>query len=405
MYRGRDPRANALIISGVSPEDAAHELFHAVQYNSPAWDDTSETPAAWIEEGTAEAVGLAFDGQNPEPDRPFDELLNWQPPTKNAAYEDQYFWRRVGQAIGAQDDVQYLVDILDTNLKSERGIREVDACPRKYGGLYDLLPEFFSAFDIDREFPSPVTGKTSYYFGKPDEHEIELLPVMDRESRTFSKPKLKATAGDASKVRVKHYSDKPVEVEISVVEEADPLHLIVDEKRYDSHSPDGRNVFRTILNKGTQNAEYDVIVANIAKNTAQGALCSKDSSTGGTSNGAESNRDLSYRLKVRLREINCMVSVTVDNSARGGSPLMPFTINMTPDGSAITGLYGAPAPGSVYAFAFGEGPFKATPLPVGKTGPVPVIIDGNTPGKGRFNSHRKSNGDSTGLAQPMAQIN
>lgn len=399
-----DVKHRRIFVLGDKPKDTVHELFHAVQYNSPAWDDVSSPPSAWIEEGTAEAVGLAFAQQQAGAARPYDEILNWQPAKQAASYEDQYFWRRIGQLINAPSDIGYLRELLKTDLDMERGLRGVDACLRKHGGLYDLLPEFYSALDIEREFPSPVTGKTSYYFGKPPEHEVELLPLMDSESQIFSKPELKATAGDASKVRVKHSSDKPVEVEISVVEDLDPLHLIVNKERYDNDALEERNVYRTVLENDTS-AEYDVIVANIAENTAQGAQCSDASSSGSSSNSGDSNGDRSYRLKVKLREINCMVRVSVAGSARGGSRITPFTVNLTPDGSAITGVYWAPAPGSVFSFAFGDHPLRGSPLPVGKTGRVPVIIDGNTPAKGRFNSHRKSDGKPTGLAQPQAQIN
>lgn len=301
----------ALIILAPNPKDIAHELFHAIQYNSPAWSGGYGSVAAWIEEGTAEAVGLTFAANDQKGKRSYDEILHWAA-TPEQAYEDQFFWRRAGRQIGSQDNIAYLQKILGRNLLGPRGIDGVDTVFKEEAdGLYDVLPDFFSYLSIHQD-----------YFGAVDNIKASLPAGRDRHEEEFDSG-VNRVAGSAHQLEVDFPNDgavRQLEVEISFKEDHEDLHLIVDGQRYDVTGP--RNLYRDVLVHGP-GKKYDIIVANVNREAVQ-----------------SNNR--SYHLKVSLRRVDwCTMTARVSGDV-GGSYFGDIAHFSTTGGATIYGTFSNP---------------------------------------------------------------
>lgn len=235
-----------------------HELFHAVQNN---YHDILDSGGGWIWEGTANMVKRAYADQH-EPEmrvamstRRFDEPLH-KPSDKTGGYGTWYFWRYVGERIGSPSNIAYIAEILGEDLKDNHGLDGVDAALSKHGGLYDLVPEFFSTLDISEH----------EHFGPIDQIEAEM-PNGETEHRWEFGSAVNEVAGTSLQLRVAAGSastSKPLDVEIKLREDHENLHLIVDGTRYDKTSPALRNRFEDRL-RDVDDTQYNIIVANVAR--------------------------------------------------------------------------------------------------------------------------------------------
>ena len=239
-----------------------HELFHAVQNN---YHDISESGRDWIWEGMADAVLRAYADEfeselrvGMKPRGSFDHPLH-KPPDEDDAYRTWFFWRNVGRAINSPSTIGYFQDVFGEDLDTNNGLDGVDRALGKHGGLYKRLPDFFSGLDIQKG-----------YFGPVDEIQATLPPDKTEHEEKFGST-VKEVAGTAFHLRVKPRSTgagKPLKVEISLAEDHEDLHLIVDGRRYDGAASPNRNFFRDEA-VDRVGAEYDIVVANIAQTASK----------------------------------------------------------------------------------------------------------------------------------------
>ncbi len=249
-----------------------HELFHAVQNG---YQELSGQTRDWIFEGTADAVTRAYADEHATElrilsgERFYDSPLH-RPADRGQAYGTYHFWLKVGKHIGSRSGVAYLRDVLVEDLRANAGLDGVDRALKGHGGLYELLPWFFTTLELDR-------------FGEPRSLEADL-PPGEREAEHRFRGSVNPVAGRSARLKVETSRDTPVLLEIGFAEERPDLHLLVDGIRYDRPGPDGRNVYRREL-RGTSSAELNLVLANVASKAGE----------------SEKRR---YELVVRLHEID-----------------------------------------------------------------------------------------------------
>ena len=241
-----------------------HELFHAIQYShqgfrAAAYDGVT---LGWISEGTANLIMLAYaDKFEPElntylPVRDFDEPLH-SPQANSDTYGTWFFWKFVGEEIGSADDVQYLASILSADLSENNGLAGVDSALSDYGGLYELLPEFFADPRLEMES-----------FGTPEVFPVRLGSDETEVTEQSIYFNVKEVAGSQIDVVVEGSVDDPVDVEIRLLDDHADLHLLVEKERFDKLDGARRNVFRTQLEKLDAAKKFQVVVANVAREAA-----------------------------------------------------------------------------------------------------------------------------------------
>ena len=240
-----------------------HELFHAVQNN---YQDISGTERDWIWEGMADAVLRTYADEFEselrvamKPRVSFDHPLHKPPNEDNQAYGTWHFWLSVGRAIESPSTIRYFQDVLGQDLGANNGLDGVDLALARHGGLYQRLPDFFSELDIHDN-----------YFGPVDEIQAALPAGKTVHEEKFGSA-VNEVAGTAFHLQVKPRptgAGKPLKVEISLAEDHEDLHLIVDGRRYDAAPSPNRNLFRgeAIDRVG---AEYNIIIANVAETASK----------------------------------------------------------------------------------------------------------------------------------------
>ncbi len=311
-----------------------HELFHGVQnayhpkFDKPeGWSQERK----WIWEGTAIAVQIAYSDQfmpgiGPRPDarlprqydvplhEPVDDPDPCSPGARTDSYGTAQFWMKVGRRLGSQHGIAYIANILEQNLDDERGLAGVDAAlaqlNQPHGGLYHLLPWFFSTLDTNRN-----------YFGHPEFLSARLPAGRSRDTLKFP-GHVRKVAGFSHNLEVSHSSDKPVEVEIRFKEDQEYLHLIVDGNLYSSATLGPRNLYRDLLVHGNRK-EYDIVVANVARQ-------------------AVDSEDRDYELEVELREVDYCTMTAHTSGDVGGSYFGDVAHFSTTGGATIYGAFSNP---------------------------------------------------------------
>ena len=233
-----------------------HEVFHGVQL---AYYDVDEgiNPYGlppWIMEGTAEWVGQAWAERKgfsvAYGRRPYDVPLHEPAPDVLGAYQTAEFWRFVGTYLESTDGVAYLRDVFERRPASNTGLEGVDAALRALNpvspdGLADVFPAFIAAMASGESYATT----TSWKIDKAGEKEVSV-PVREV-----------AAARTELTVEVPGAPESHT-LTISIVNDHEDLHLIVDGKRLDRSSL-ARNEFRTTLAPGT--APFTVEVVNVAR--------------------------------------------------------------------------------------------------------------------------------------------
>jgi hypothetical protein len=227
-------------ISDANTFVTVHELFHAIQYTYPGFRSAAfdRVPFKWITEGTANLVMRVYADKFEQelgarlPARHFDTPLH-DPRESSENYGTWIFWRFVGEEIGSVDGVQYLASILSADLHEDNGLAGVDSALSEYGGLYELLPQFFT------ELPPGLDG-----FGSPEVFRVQLEANETEITRPSIYYNVREVAGRQIDVFVEGSTDDPVDVEIRLLETDADLHLLVDRERYDQSPGARRNVFR-----------------------------------------------------------------------------------------------------------------------------------------------------------------
>ena len=274
-----------------------HEVFHAVQ---EAYAPEMAADLSWIDEGTAEAVTIAYVTQA-EPSnrftgsvRRFDRPLHRPDIEALEDYDTSPFWLLVGKRLGSPGQVGYLRDVFLElgNDRSGTGLPAVDAGLAPYGGLHGLLPwtftelpwseaTFGSAEDLGKVRLEP--GKAEDTWTLPDRRPLRVQEVAGRWMR------LEVDPGSP---------DRPVElvVWIEAEEGAADLHLLVDKTL--ATSATARHSYRALLEPGEPRS-LEILVANVAAEAV-----------------ASEPRD--FRIGVRLEALGgCSMSAQVSGAVNG----------------------------------------------------------------------------------------
>lgn len=249
---------------------AAHELFHAVQASYGNRQLFISRESDWISEGMAEAMALALAGAGsgvsstgtPYLDYSLDNLASITGDPDDGTYVSYPFWLYLAKRYGGAPDDRYAVfhDFLveaENNLDLGGSVAIADAALRVIDpdGLYDIYPAF--AVEVGNH---------------PDlfEDVIEVNPVPDQsgadsvETQATVKP-LAARAFTLSIPELEIAGNHAVEIRLET-EDADALHLIVGDKRYDKVSGTNRNVY---FETGEDvDRELFVRVANVSHDAA-----------------------------------------------------------------------------------------------------------------------------------------
>ncbi len=289
IYVSQDPGENYLFLVGLTAKDAAHELFHAVQHNHPAWKHRPDSIPDWIREGTAEAVGMSFAGQDVRAMRKYDEVLHWDA-REPEAYEDQYFWRFVSNSFSG-GLYEFLLPIFNQNIEGD-GLAAVDAGLKAAGheGLYAVYPEFTAR----------KLGSEEFFEGLP-----EVEPRVTAEDPVDEPNPVRVTIDQVATEPIRVIPHVPAgELAILTLEpkeDKDWLHLAVEAFGYSDMAP--RNRFETEV-EGGMSIEYLARLSNVAQE-------------------APSTTEQSAELKVRLEligacEFRAQVSGDVSGSHHGG---------------------------------------------------------------------------------------
>lgn len=275
-----------------------HELFHAVQEGYYGEDD--HEGIAWITEGTAEAVMMAY-VKHHEPDnlapvemRRFDHPLHRPDPYLDDDDDTARFWIGVGTLIESRDHVQYLREVLRQVALDDAehdGLPAVDSALESWGGLYRLYPRFLArriewneeTFGEAREL-APVrlpAGDDEETWTRPERGTVEVAEVAGRWMR------LEADPGGG---------DRPVELTVWIEDDLPELHLLVENELFSRAVP--RNRYTTVVAPG-ERRPLDVVVANVAETAVE-------------------TEPREVRLGVRLRELNqCSLTARVTGYVNG----------------------------------------------------------------------------------------
>jgi len=251
---------------------AVHELFHGVE---AAYHKDMPDSGDWIWEGMADAVLKAY-VTSVEPTenakvaaRYFDDPLHLPgrssgTENKLADYGTSMFWYSTGELLDSPDHISYLHQVLTPKPKPKQdsegtgledsegtGLEDIDLGFKKWEGLYNVLPLFFTTLEGGRFFDTTLRKRA-------------VLPSGKRESTTRIQAKVDMVAGRYVELEVQKNSGRAVEVEIRFKEDNPDLHLVVDQVRYDRAGLGPRNVVRYLLVEEDKET-LDVIVVNVAK--------------------------------------------------------------------------------------------------------------------------------------------
>lgn len=250
---GQDGSAAALHQDMYRLGAPVHELFHAVQngYANPVpFSDAHR----WIGEGMAQAVLYAWLRRSKYPHtateaRHWDVALS-RPECKVTAtekklgcYATQHFWTWLGRHLQSTDDIQYLHQLLEQDLRPDRGITGVDRGLRAFDadGLYNLYPEFIARFATETAHYARLPGLTLQY---DSDQAVE---------KTVSGT-VQEVAAAAHEIKISMPQDERAELKVEVEDTHENLHLIVGGKRADEAEGVARNVFRTSIDGAKQPA-------------------------------------------------------------------------------------------------------------------------------------------------------
>ena len=267
----------------------AHELFHGVQ-NRSAKDvyqgtDTRRGWDQWVWEGTARGENVIWAIKAAR--GWFMEHRHWDSPMyhwdriNNPEYATALFWLEAGRQLRSRDYIEYLIDVFEeidakgaggpdsgsifalddvlTELLRDRNLLEQD----EYG-LQRAFPEFvryqLSNPDMaDRQFldldivnltlPGPTAGGSAHL--EPRRHDVYALGVNAYDLEVAVPP------GLMGGLRIELLPDR------TVASGPGPLHLIVDDRRYNRLRPDGkRNIFGTTISGSDEVKSFYARVAN-----------------------------------------------------------------------------------------------------------------------------------------------
>ena len=270
---------------------ASHEIFHAIQAsykNLPALFHNSNG-YQWIEEGTADAVAVAWIGRK----RPLKTLpkgeFNLPLNKPDDHYATSSFWYEVGQFYSSYPDtrIQYLDKLLKSISESKMfGLESVDQFFKTSlgdsRGLYELYPWFIAKHPLDHFYNIDI-DKVAFSF-----------PGGEKEvTKTISR-KVRQVASDPIYLNVSVPKDFHGSLRVEILDSTDDLHLIVDRERFDSAKFDNRrNIAEFAISSAKRESPISqhinkadkqlfIRVSNIAKDITQ----TKD--------------NLSYKLKLTL---------------------------------------------------------------------------------------------------------
>lgn len=235
---------------------AVHELFHAIQ--EAYVPELHEAEHAWIFEGTADAIARAYadhvDGELAVllGTRMYDEPIHRPHPSLGTLgpYYTWYFWRTLGQELGASDDVAYLADLMQVDLVPHAGVSGLDRFLGPSGGLHAVLPRVFRRMSAAGDFGEQLdwTVRSGADGAADDRLEIAVRELAARSLR----------------LRLEPAGSHPVVAHLAFEEDRPELHLVADGALRNGLDVDDRNAFSYVL-LGGEPQELDVLVVNVAE--------------------------------------------------------------------------------------------------------------------------------------------
>ncbi|MEM1117931.1 MAG: hypothetical protein AAGJ11_15580 [Bacteroidota bacterium] len=367
-----------------------HELFHAVQ---AAYDyDIPGDAHDWIDEGTAEAVALAYRAvyarntstlsgagltlANTYGERLYSDPLH-RPRTPDGDpsqyYATNHFWLGLGEVLGARDFVGYLPPVFEAIDEANGGLGGVHSALQAEhpDGLYHLFPEVLVRFARDSvHYASDSRFDHTQALDRRDEHTKTVAPV----------------AATYHRIDVPDVGPTGAVLEIRLPDE-EALHLIVDGERADLGDAE-RNVRRVVL---FEPAKVVVHVVNVSRDVPASAERTYTLTTELTPLGACAIDASAISPRRSLRAVSA-------NETAAGPYLASTTAFAGPDGGLVRlELNAAPVSGGDLdlerdGFAF-QATFEAPPnglvpppdweptqtIPADATGAFDAWVEGSLP--------------------------
>lgn len=211
-----------------------HELFHAIQAN---YHDMLEGDwHAWIVEGTAEAVevawrkkrGWGFRGRTRYFDDPLHRPRGGDDEESWHAYRTSIFWLWLGRKLASTDEIAYLHDLFETgDFLDNYGLNDFETFLDRAGtGLYHVFPEFIAERANLREMYDNGDREVTIRYREPEAEEQH-------------RGRVRLLAADPVTVTAEVPDDKFAEIEIRIEDPAEEeLHLIVGDEVYSKVDPD-----------------------------------------------------------------------------------------------------------------------------------------------------------------------
>lgn len=265
MFETREEDEEEERRTGDNTFSPTHELFHAIQRNYMPEHVMYQKSHAWITEGMADAVELTWKIKSEPKSQPrttprhYDRILHAQPGEGDpVAYRTRDFWLFVGRQIGSTDSIQYLQNVLKTDLSDASGLSGVDQIIKRQRwheeGLAHFYPEFIK-----------VVAITDAYFKNITQIKLEYRE-NDMVEQKLEEEVVDAVASNAYRVVVDAPADRTLYLTIEIDVDDPDLHLVVDDARYDGPGTVRRNF---VLKEITGPDTFFVRVANVAPNAAE----------------------------------------------------------------------------------------------------------------------------------------